>query len=77
MPDPWFDFPAWRAWCYLGGVLAFCIALLSPVAADSEVLFSMRMVQHLLLTPVPPLAVGIARRAADNRRARILSDHNS
>lgn len=57
---PSFDFPTWRVWCYLGGVLAFCIALLSPVAAYSEELFSMHMVQHLLLllTGPPLILVG-------------------
>jgi putative membrane protein len=51
---PEIDFPRWRVWCYAGGVLAFCIALLSPVAVSSEGLFSMHMVQHLLLLLVAP-----------------------
>lgn len=48
--------PVWRLWCYLGGVLAFAAALLSPIAAYSEELFAMHMVQHLLLLiAAPPL----------------------
>lgn len=47
-------FPAWRTWCYAGGVLAFVLALLSPIAAYSEELFAMHMVQHLLLLLVAP-----------------------
>jgi cytochrome c oxidase assembly factor CtaG len=48
--------PVWRLGCYLGGVLAFAAALLSPIAAYSEELFAMHMVQHLLLLiAAPPL----------------------
>lgn len=53
---PRLTFPQWRVWCYVGGVLAFVIALLSPIAAYSEELFAMHMVQHLLLlVAAPPL----------------------
>jgi putative membrane protein len=48
------------------GVLALALALLSPLDAVSEALFSMHMLQHLLLTAVaaPLLAfAGIGRRA--------------
>lgn len=47
-------FPAWRQWCFYGGVLTIVVALLSPVAAYSEQLFFMHMVQHLLLLLVAP-----------------------
>jgi putative membrane protein len=40
---------AWRVGCWLGGMLAVAIALLSPVDAVSEALFAVHMVQHLLL----------------------------
>lgn len=53
---PGLDFPTWRVVCYFGGVVAFVAALLSPIAAYSEQLFSMHMVQHLLLLlAAPPL----------------------
>lgn len=51
---PKYHFPKWRIISYFGGVLAFCIALLSPLAAYSEELFAMHMVQHLLLLIVAP-----------------------
>jgi cytochrome c oxidase assembly factor CtaG len=51
---PNIDFPRWRVWCYAGGVLAFVIAILSPVAAYSEELFFMHMVQHILLLLIAP-----------------------
>ena len=46
--------PRWRWWCYLAGITAIAVALLSPIAAYSEELFSMHMVQHLLLLLIAP-----------------------
>lgn len=51
---PAYPLPIWRAACYGAGVFAFALALLSPIAAYSERLFSMHMVQHLLLLLVAP-----------------------
>lgn len=51
---PTYPLQRWRTACYFGGVFAFSLALLSPIAAYSEQLFSMHMVQHLLLLLVAP-----------------------
>jgi len=50
----------WQVWCFAGGVATLAIALLSPVDALAETLFSAHMVQHLLLMLVaaPLLALG-------------------
>ncbi len=47
--------PAWRARRHRGGLAAVAAVQLSPVAAFSERLFFVRMVQHLLLLFVAPL----------------------
>lgn len=48
----------WRMLAFGGGLLAIVIALVSPIDAISEELFSVHMVQHLLLTLVAaPLIV--------------------
>lgn len=53
-----YPLPLWRAACFYTGIAAIAVALLSPVAAYSEQLFSMHMVQHLLLLLVaPPLVL--------------------
>ena len=47
---------AWRPVSYLGGMLLLVLALLSPIETLSGQLFSMHMVQHLLLGMfAPPL----------------------
>lgn len=49
-------FPVARLLCFLGGLLALGIALFSPLDAFANLLLSVHMVQHLLLTMVvPPL----------------------
>lgn len=40
--------------CYMGGVAAVAVALVSPIARYSELLLSVHMVQHLLLIMVAP-----------------------
>ncbi|MFZ4589343.1 MAG: cytochrome c oxidase assembly protein, partial [Terrimicrobiaceae bacterium] len=51
-------FPAWRAACFLGGLLAVFVAVCSPLDAFASWLLSVHMVQHLLLTMVaPPLVL--------------------
>lgn len=48
----------WHACAYLAGVGALVLALVSPVDAVSEALFSVHMAQHMLLMVVaPPLIV--------------------
>lgn len=50
--------PRWRAACYYGGLVALFVALVSPIHAAGEALFSLHMVQHLLLmTVAAPLLV--------------------
>ena len=41
--------PRWRTWLFLGGLLAIGVALLSPIEAYEGLLFSVHMVQHMLL----------------------------
>lgn len=44
--------PAWRLWCFLGGLGTVWLALLSPIAEYDDLLFFMHMIQHLLLVLV-------------------------
>ncbi|GAC1702702.1 MAG: hypothetical protein NVS9B6_19170 [Candidatus Limnocylindrales bacterium] len=64
--------PAWRMAAFFAGLAAILIALVSPVDALAEELFSVHMVQHMLLmvvaapllelgTPVRPLLLGLPR----------------
>ena len=50
----------WRPACFAGGLMAVVLALLSPIGVYSERLFSLHMVQHLLLVNVaaPLLLLG-------------------
>jgi putative copper resistance protein D len=41
--------PRWRTWLFLGGLGAIGVALLSPIEAYEGALFSVHMVQHMLL----------------------------
>jgi putative membrane protein len=52
--------PEWRAWAYYGGLAALLLALVSPVARVAGALFSVHMVQHMLLMVVaaPLLILG-------------------
>ena len=48
--------PGWRLALYLGGLVALCLALLSPIDTLGSLLFLVHMVQHELLTmAAPPL----------------------
>lgn len=50
--------PRWRMWSWLAGLGAIVLALASPIEAYDTTLFSVHMVQHLLLTMVAaPLLV--------------------
>jgi cytochrome c oxidase assembly factor CtaG len=52
--------PGWRTAAWLGGVAVIALALLSAVDAYADSLFSVHMIQHLLLAMVAPplLALG-------------------
>jgi putative copper resistance protein D len=70
--------PAHRSWLFLGGLAAIGVALLSPIEAYEGSLFSVHMVQHLLLQLVAApllLAAGpitLALRASPPRPRRML-----
>lgn len=74
--------PAYRSWLFLGGLGAIGIALLSPIEAYEGQLFSVHMIQHMLLelvaaplllagTPIT-LALRVARPAARRRLLAVL-----
>jgi cytochrome c oxidase assembly factor CtaG len=52
--------PRWRAWSWYGGLVVLLVALESPIGTYDTTLFSVHMVQHLLMTLVaaPLLAIG-------------------
>ena len=52
--------PRWRAWSWYLGLAVLLVALASPIGTYDTTLFSVHMVQHLLLTMVaaPLLALG-------------------
>jgi putative copper resistance protein D len=70
--------PAQRTGCFLGGLGAIALALLSPIEAYDTALFSVHVVQHMLLTmaAAPLLALGapvtLALRATGGRTRRRL-----
>ena len=71
--------PRFRYWCWQAGVLSLLIALASPVATYDTTLFSVHMVQHLLLTMVaaPLLALGapitlLLRVSSSETRRRVI-----
>jgi putative membrane protein len=47
--------PVWRLGCFLGALVAVLAALISPLDALAEQLFSMHMLQHILLLDVAPI----------------------
>jgi cytochrome c oxidase assembly factor CtaG len=48
---------AWRIWCYGSGLVALALALLSPIATFDDQLFSLHMLQHMLLLIVAPVLI--------------------
>jgi len=72
--------PAYRSWLFMGGLAAIGVALLSPIEAYEGALFSVHMVQHMLLELVaaPLLLAGAPitlalRVARPSARRRLLS----
>ncbi len=72
--------PRWRTWLFLGGLASIAVALLSPIEAYEGALFSVHMVQHMLLQLVaaPLLLAGAPitlalRVATPNVRRRLLA----
>jgi putative membrane protein len=49
------DAPIWRLCCFVGSLLGALIALVSPIDALADQLFSLHMVQHVLLLDVVPI----------------------
>lgn len=50
------QFPRWRLYCFLGGLLALFVAVASPLDTYSESLLFMHMAQHwMLMSVAPPL----------------------
>jgi putative membrane protein len=70
--------PAYRRWLFLGGLAAILVALVSPVDTYEGALFSVHMVQHMLLellaAPLIVLAapITLALRAASPRARRAM-----
>ncbi len=52
------EFPAWRAWCFAGGIAVLWISLASPLEELADTLLTAHMIEHLLLmSAVPPLVL--------------------
>jgi putative membrane protein len=47
--------PGWRLCCFVGSILLAVVALVSPVDALAEQLFSFHMIQHMLLLDLAPI----------------------
>jgi putative copper resistance protein D len=72
--------PGWRRWAFLSGLLAIVLALCSPIERYEGQLFSVHMVQHMLLELIaaPLLLLGapatlVLRAAAASVRRPLLS----
>jgi putative membrane protein len=70
--------PRHRRWLFLGGLLVIILALSSPIDTYEDTLFSVHMVQHMLLelvaAPLLVLAapITLALRAASSRWRRVI-----
>jgi putative membrane protein len=47
--------PAWRPWCWYGGLALMAVTLSSPIAVISDELFAVHMVEHLLIADLGAL----------------------
>jgi cytochrome c oxidase assembly factor CtaG len=52
--------PRFRAWCWYGGLVVLFVALASPIGTYDTTLFSVHMVQHLLMIMVAAPLLAIA-----------------
>jgi putative membrane protein len=48
------ELPMWRAICFCSGIVAFWLAIASPIGVFDDVLLTVHMVQHLILMSVAP-----------------------
>ena len=48
------ELPLWRAGCFCSGLLAFWLAIASPIGVFDDILLTAHMVQHLILMFVAP-----------------------
>src|SRR5687767_2663914 len=72
--------PRWRRWSWIGGLAVILIALASPIEHYDTTLFSIHMVQHLLLAFVAapllvmgaPITLLLRASSPEVRRKRIL-----
>ena len=71
--------PRWRSWCWYGGLGVLLVALQSPIGTYDTTLFSVHMVQHMLIALVaaPLLALAapitlLLRVASPRVRQRVL-----
>ena len=48
------ELPMWRAICFFSGVVAFWLAITSPIGVFDDILLTAHMVQHLILMSVAP-----------------------
>ena len=49
--------PAWRVWCFYGGLVLMAVTLSSPLAVMSEELFWAHMLEHLLIADLGALLI--------------------
>lgn len=49
--------PAWRRWCFYGGLALMAVTLSSPLATMSEELFWAHMLEHLLIADLGALLI--------------------
>jgi putative membrane protein len=47
--------PSWRQWCWYGGLALIAVTLASPIGHISDELFSVHMIEHLLIADIGAL----------------------
>ncbi|HEY7598851.1 MAG TPA: cytochrome c oxidase assembly protein [Candidatus Limnocylindrales bacterium] len=52
--------PRWRTWCWYGGLAVLLVALQSPIGTYDTTLFSVHMVQHMLISMVAAPLLALA-----------------
>ena len=53
------ELPAWRAGCFVGGLVALWIAVASPIDALDNYLLTAHMIQHFILMSVAPPLIAL------------------